>query len=211
MDVRLLVLGNARRACLCKRRSLGDAVAAPDEKLPEMGHGDLVCVDLDRDGEPVRRDLSGEGDLTGDRRADRAICFESDVDTAVLSAGVRIVAERELAKDAALRRPRPCLGARGERERERDREHGGSEHSRCPRSEHGSTVAALQEEEQCDFTDLSQRGAVERIPWYAGEADDEIHRLTARDSGCDELRDGPDGGVIESAPLVLASQRRGPA
>jgi len=108
-----------------------------------MGQGDLVAVGLDRRGEPIRRNLSGERDLTGDRRIDEAGAFESNIYSAMLSTGVGVVTERELTKDAAVRRPRPCLGTRSESEREADSGHHRSQHCRCPRSEHASTVTVL--------------------------------------------------------------------
>ena len=155
MDVRLViadadaqvhvwhgVLGNAGWPRLCQRRTLRDAVATPDEKRPEMSQGRPVAVRFDRDGEPVRRNLSGERDFTRNRGPDRATVVERNVDTAMLSGGVRVVAEREVTENGAVRRPRPGLGVRSESECDPHRGQGHSQHSRCPRSEHASTVAA---------------------------------------------------------------------
>ena len=133
MDVRDLVLGNAGRPRFGQRRTLGDTLAALHEECPEMGQRDLVTIRVDRDGEPVRGNLAGERDLTGGRRRDLAGAVEGDVDTAMLSARVGVVAERELAEDVTVRRPGPCLSVRSESERQADRRQGHSEHSRCPR------------------------------------------------------------------------------
>ena len=133
MNVRDFVLGNAGRARFGQRRPLRDTLTALHEKRPEMGQRNLVAIGVNRDSEPVRRNLTGEGDLAGNRRIDLAGAVESDVDTAMLSPGVGVVAERELAEDVAVCRPRPCAGARRESERQADHRHGHSEHSRCPR------------------------------------------------------------------------------
>lgn len=97
-----------------------------------MGQRNLVAIGVDRDGEPVRRNLTGEGDHARDRRIDLAAAVESDVDTAMLPARVGVVAERELAKDVAVRGPCPGVGIRSERERQADHRQGHPEHPRCP-------------------------------------------------------------------------------
>ncbi len=134
VDVRDLVLGNSGRPCFGQGRPFRDTVAAFHEKWPEMGQRDLVAVGVDRDGEPVRRHLAGECDLAGDGRIHLASAADSDVDTAMLSGRVGIVAEREIAEDVAVRRPGPGVAVRRKRQRQADRRQRRYEHPRCPKS-----------------------------------------------------------------------------
>jgi len=133
MDIGDVVLGFARRAGLGDGLAFAHVVAATHEQRPEMRERGLVASrGDDRDRRPVRRHLTRERDLAGRRRAHHLGAVERDVDAAMLSACIRVVADREATEDRAVGRPVP-----GERVRGRQQQPGcrrGCDHgeSRCP-------------------------------------------------------------------------------
>jgi hypothetical protein len=95
------------RVALRYRRALADAQCS---KVCERG---LVAVARsDRHREAVRRHLPRERDLACDRRHNRAGASQRDVDASMLTRGVRVGPDGELAKDRSVRRPRPRPGRR---------------------------------------------------------------------------------------------------
>ena len=96
MDVRHVVLRLARRSRASDRVAFDDPLASFDAKRPEVRERRLVLPDSKGHGETVRRHLTGERDLSGRGRADRALASDRYVDAAVLTAGVLVAADREL-------------------------------------------------------------------------------------------------------------------
>jgi hypothetical protein len=144
MDVGALVLGVARRPDGRDRVSLGEARALPDLQRPEMRQRRLVPVARrDRDGEPVRRYLPGEGHLAGNRGPHHPGGTGGDVDPAVLAGGVLVVDDGERAQDPTLRRPRPGESRRSLGQRAGERHEREQEPSGCPSCEHAATVASV--------------------------------------------------------------------
>jgi hypothetical protein len=91
-----VVLVLARRPGVCDGLALRDEIALPHEQRAEVRQRRLVTArGDDRDRRPVGRHLTGEGDLAGGGRADHRRAIEGDVDAAVLSSRVRIVADDE--------------------------------------------------------------------------------------------------------------------
>jgi hypothetical protein len=141
MNVCEVVLRLARWARLCDDIALRHTGTAPNAEGPQMSEGRLVVACRDGHGQPVRRQQSCKCDLTGNRRSYRRRGSEGDVDASMLPGGVGVAADREPAQHGAVRRPRPrhCRRLRDERQDERGAE---AHHpSRCPPSEHPSTVA----------------------------------------------------------------------
>ena len=141
MNVREVVLRLARRARLCDDIALHHTGTAPDAEGSQMSERRLVVARRDGHGEPVRRHPSCKCDLTGNRRSYRRRGTEGDVDASMLPGGVGVAADREPAQHGAVDRPRPrhCRRPCDERQDERGAE---AHHpSRCPPSEHPSTVA----------------------------------------------------------------------
>jgi hypothetical protein len=133
---------------LARGPAFGDHVAfthvstALDGDPPDVRQRRLVAVGgRDRDREAVRRHLAREGDLSRDRRPDRSRDAEGDVDAAVLTCGVLVAAERELAEDGSVGGPRPGESARWARENRDGKSEGAEKKRRCPWSEHGSRLA----------------------------------------------------------------------
>ena len=102
----------------------------------------------DRHGEPVRRDGAGERDLAGGRCPDDPRVAERDVDAAMLTAGIGVVADGEAAEHFALRGPAPGHCAGGRDQRPDDRQPDGQSQSSCPLGQHGSTVATAHRRRQ---------------------------------------------------------------
>ncbi len=96
MDVRHVVLWDARGPGLGDRRTLGHPLATLHEQLPCVGERCFVTVaGSDRDRESVRRNLTGEGHLPRHGSTDHASAVERDVDSSMLPARVLVVAEGE--------------------------------------------------------------------------------------------------------------------
>jgi hypothetical protein len=133
MHVRHFVLGDARGTGLGDRLALLDDVTASHQQHADMRERRLVTARRDDgDRRPVRRNLPCERDLARRRCADDRGAVEGDVDTAVLSARVRVVAYGVPAQQCAVGGPRPGerVGSRDERAAdcgERD-----DDESRCP-------------------------------------------------------------------------------
>jgi hypothetical protein len=141
MNVREVVLCLARRARLRNDISLNHTGTAPDAEGSQMSERRLVVAGGDGHGEPVRRHPSGKCDFTGNRRSYRRAPTEGDVDTSMLPGGVGIAADREPAQHGAVDRPRPCHCRWPCDERQDERGAEAHHPSRCPPSEHPSTVA----------------------------------------------------------------------
>jgi hypothetical protein len=134
MDVGNGMLGLPGRPGSGDRVALGDARASLDLERAEVGQRRAVAVfGRDRDGEPVRRYGAGERDLAGGGRADERRASELDVDPAVLTGRVLVVADRVPAENRSVGGPRPRRRHRGCDERsESPRREEGSEAERCP-------------------------------------------------------------------------------
>ena len=145
MDVGRVVLRFAGRTGVRDRISLADRLTLPDAERAEMRKGGLVAVrGHDRDRQPVRRDLTGERDLPGGRRANRRCARERDVDAAMLARGVLVVLYGESAQNRTVGGPRPPPGRFGaQSERPCGDRTDADRPSRCPTSEHGATVARV--------------------------------------------------------------------
>jgi len=142
MDVRHVVLGFPGRAGLGDRLTLLDVRTAFHLQRTEVGERRLVTVSSrDRDGESVRGNLSREGDLATRRRAHERRVVERDVHATMLSTCVLVVAECEFAKDRPVSGPCPRQGGGGQNQRADECRATDDSPSRCPSSEHGSTVA----------------------------------------------------------------------
>jgi len=132
VHVRDVVFGDARRPGLRDRLAFLEDVAVSHEQRAEMREGRLVTARRDdRDRGSVRRDLPRERDLPGRRGADDRRAVEGDVDPAMLSARVWVVADGVTAQHGTVGRPRPRkrVGRRQEHPadcRERD-----NDQSRC--------------------------------------------------------------------------------
>jgi hypothetical protein len=128
-----LVLGSPRRTRLGDRIPLVEARTAPDEHGAQVRQRRLVPIRrLDRDGEPMGRNLARERHLATDGRPHNGGAPKSDVYPPVLAARIGVVTERELAEDVAVCRPCPGAGAWSRDERPRDRSKTESRQSRCP-------------------------------------------------------------------------------
>ena len=128
MDVRLqgdCIAALAGDADLC---SLGHCKAALDARRAELEqrHG-VAIVGRDRDRSAATRDEADERDGAGSGSADRAADLGTDVDAAVLAAGVGVVTEHKRAEDRPVERPRP--GASGRRDGEHRQHDRGNERS----------------------------------------------------------------------------------
>ena len=124
------------RVALRYRRALADAQCS---KVCERS---LVAVARsDRHREAVRRHLPGERNLACGRCHNCAGASQRDVDASMLTGGVRVGPDGELAKDRSVRRPRPRPCRRAGRERPDHRGTQACRPARCPASEHGATVA----------------------------------------------------------------------
>ena len=105
MDIRDAVLRLPGRTGTGDPLALGDALAPPDLEVAQVRERRLVTVaGQDRDGEPVRRHLAGEGHLAGRGCADE-VRLDRDVDSAMLAAGVGVVSDGVPAEDRPVRRP----------------------------------------------------------------------------------------------------------
>jgi hypothetical protein len=106
--------------------ALRDGVAAPDGVRPEVHERDRVAVRRrDRQRLATDRHRPREGDRAGDRRLHPGTARRADVDSAVLSGGVRVLAvEREECQHRAVHGPAPAQGGR------RDDQHRDGNHRR---------------------------------------------------------------------------------
>jgi hypothetical protein len=105
------------------RITLTDHRSLPRRPRAELEQRDGVPVGgSNRDGTTPAGDRAREGHRARRRRSDGCADFRSDVDAAVLPAGVRIVAERERAQDRAVDRPAPCPRVGGEGKEQGDHE-----------------------------------------------------------------------------------------
>jgi hypothetical protein len=134
MDVGNGMLGLAGRSGSGDRIALGDARAPLDVECTEVGQRRAVAVvGRDRDGEPMRRHGAGERDLARGGRADERRASELDVDPAVLTGRVLVVADRVLAENRSVGGPRPRRRHRRRDERgESSCREESSETDRCP-------------------------------------------------------------------------------
>ena len=131
VHVRRVVLRVARYPGCGEHRPLEHDVAAAHQQRAEMRQRGLVPVARrNGHGEPMRGHRPGEGDLARRGGARSRRVPERDVDASMLPARVRVVAERERAKDRAARRPAPGSGVGRSRERPYERERR-EEHPRC--------------------------------------------------------------------------------
>jgi hypothetical protein len=118
MDARLGVLRRAGRAHRPDRRALGHGGALLDADRAEVDERDRVAArGLDRDAPTMGGQRPGERDGSAGRSAHRAPVGSRDVDPAVLTAGVRVGADRERAQHSAVGGPCPRRGRRAEDER----------------------------------------------------------------------------------------------
>jgi hypothetical protein len=142
MDVRHGVLGLAGRARIGDRLPLGDTVAAFDAQPAEVRERRLVpAVGRDGHGEAVRGHGTGERDVARGRSPDREGALERDVDTAMLPRRVPVGPDGESAQHRTVRGPRPRPGGNAGCEGPSEPEQHADGRSRCPSSEHDSTVA----------------------------------------------------------------------
>ena len=145
MDVGDRVLG------LPARPGLGDDVPFDDVRPPadaersQVRQRHLVLPEGDGHRRAVRGHRPGECHLAGGRSPDIGRALDGDVDTPVLTCGIRIATHEEAAEHFAVGRPCPC--PRGRAGAERPAEHEPEAHApfpsppvRCPSSEHESTV-----------------------------------------------------------------------
>lgn len=133
MHVRNVVFGIARGPGLGNGPAFFDEIAASHEQRAEMRERRLVTArGDDRDRRPVSWDLTRERDLSGRRRADDRRAVERDVDPAVLSARVRVVADGVTAQHGTVGGPGPGERVGSRRERPADCDEPDSDQSRCP-------------------------------------------------------------------------------
>lgn len=133
MDVGHVVLGVSRRPGLGERVPLGNDVARTHLQRPEVRERCLVAVGRrDRHGEPVGRDAARERNLAARGSSHHGSPAHRDVDAAVLTSRVRVLAESERTKDGAVHGPGPRETGAG-RDQCRDRDDSeGEKCSRCP-------------------------------------------------------------------------------
>jgi hypothetical protein len=129
-----------------------DRLAAMDMQLPEMRQRRLVLARRDRDREAVGGNRPGERHGARNRRAERERSAEPDVDSTVLAGCVCVAAHGEAAQDRPVRRPGPRPRGRAHRKGGEHDGGGGYELSRCPGSEHASTVAAAEAGDNAKLT-----------------------------------------------------------
>jgi hypothetical protein len=142
MDVRLGVLGLARRARIGDRLPLGDAVAALDPQRAEVRErGPVPAAGRDGHGESIRGHGSRERDIARGRSPHRGCAAERDVDTTMLTRRILVGPDGEPAQNGSVGGPRPRPGGSASCERPYECEQQAQGPPRCPSSEHGSTVA----------------------------------------------------------------------
>jgi hypothetical protein len=133
MDVGHGVLGLPGRAGLGDGLPFGHVRATAHEERAEVCQRCLVAVGgADRDREAVRWHLTGERHLARCRSPHHACAVERDVDAAVLTAGVGVVADHVSTKNRAVGRPRPRERVGHRYEQPGEGREGGSDDSRCP-------------------------------------------------------------------------------
>jgi hypothetical protein len=151
MNVGNCVLSLAGRAWIGDRSALRDRRTFADAQLPEMREGNPVSVTRgDRHGEAVRGNRARERHVARRRGADRAGIAERDVDPTVLPGGIHVAADREPTQDRTVRGPRPRPRRRSGTERPADERGEAKQPTRCPVSEHGTTVARATTGRQCN-------------------------------------------------------------
>jgi hypothetical protein len=139
VDVRDDVLGLARGADLRDDVSLGDGRAPSDEQRSEMRERGLVAVARRHGhGQTVRRNGAGERDLARSGRSDDAVLADGDVDTSMLAAGVRIVADAVRTQERTIDRPGPRKRRRRRAERPGKPDPDADEPPRCHSWEHAA-------------------------------------------------------------------------
>ena len=144
VEVRQVVLRVPRRSRLGDRLSRSDVLAALDEQRAEVHErGPVPVAGRDRHGQAVRGDGACERDLARGGSTSRWCAAESDVDSSMLPRRVLVAPDDEPPQHGTVcgPGPRPRRRAHGERPREREPE--AERPSRCPSSEHGSTVASV--------------------------------------------------------------------
>ena len=124
VDVGHRQLGLAAGADRADHLSLRNGVAAPDRVRPEVDDRHRVAVRRrDRQRLAPDRHGPGEGDRAGDRRRHPGTGGRADIDSAVLSGRVRVLAvEREERQHRAVHGPAPAQGGRGD-DQHRDGNH----------------------------------------------------------------------------------------
>jgi len=121
VDVGHRLLRLAARADRADDLAFRHGVAAPDRVRAEVHERDRVAVRRrDRQRLAADRHRPGEGDRAGDRRLHPGTARRPDVDPAVLSRGVRVLAvEREERQHRAVHGPAPSQGwGRGDQHRD---------------------------------------------------------------------------------------------
>ena len=130
MDARGRVFDVSARAHRPHRLPLGDSVALRDADRAEMEQRHRIAARReDRHPSAVRRYRPGERDRARRRGANRAAVAAPDVDTAVLSRGVRVRTDRKRAKHGPVGGPRP-----------RERRPAQGERDDCDRTTHEKTM-----------------------------------------------------------------------
>lgn len=133
MDVGDVVLGIAGGATFRDRVALLDTSAASHEERPEMRQRRFMAArGDDGDRHPVRGHMPGKGDFAGDGRANDRRATERDVDPAVLTAGVRVVADGVAPEHGAFPRPRPRERVGGTDQPPGERGQRSDQQSGCP-------------------------------------------------------------------------------
>jgi hypothetical protein len=133
VDVGDVVLGVARRTGLGDRLAFADDISPSHEQRAEMRQRSLVAARRgERDRRAVRRNLPCKRHLPRLGRTNDRSSIQCDVDAAVLSARVRVVADGVTAQHGAVSRPCPgervgCRREQPHEPRERD-----DHRSRCP-------------------------------------------------------------------------------
>jgi hypothetical protein len=118
VDVGLGAFRLAARSDRADDLALADGRLHSDRDRPQVNQGDRVSVlRADRQAPAFVRHLAGEGDDS--RRRSAYVCARrcADVDSAVLPARVRVVADHEGSEHRALDRPAPPGRGRHESER----------------------------------------------------------------------------------------------
>jgi len=135
MDVRIGHLRLVGRADRPDDVAFRDRGALAHRRRAEVDERDGQAVaGLDRHREAVLRDGARERDAAGRRCADTLAKTAADVDSAVLAARVRVVAERESAQDRPFDGPAPCAPGGRDDERGDERREQGAPHRRAPPS-----------------------------------------------------------------------------
>jgi hypothetical protein len=185
MNVRLRPFRVARGTDRTHALALLDLGASLHGSRSEVNERDGVAVgSADRDSHAVPRRRAGEGDNARAGSGHRLLGVAADVDSAVLPAGVRIVAEVERPEHRPRYRPAPAGRCGGGRQGDEGRD------GCCSQSrQHGVQRRWTPMPLSNLVTVLSQSAPVERVSRDSGEAGNDLRRGAAAGPGRDELRD----------------------